>query len=262
MFVINIKLKIYSYETINAYFTSFFATHIFAQIYVPNGINGILNSTTGKIGIGKNNPTSLFDVYGVTNPSAMVSGPNGTLELGIATGNGAYAPYARTGNVILRVLGGINEEKGMLFNITNDLADGRSYFKFGDNKNGGWFSIYNNKKVSIDGLVGIGTSNPTMALEVNGKIRAKEIIVESGWADFVFSNDYTLPTLAEVESHIKEHGHLPDMPSEADVKENGIGLSEMNTKLLQKIEELTLYIIHSDKELKQLKKELDSLKKK
>lgn len=107
------------------------------------------------------------------------------------------------------------------------------------------------------GNVGIMVSNPTYQLEVNGTIRAKEVIVETGWADFVFRDDYKLPTLFEVESHIKKHGYLPDMPSEADVKEKGIGLSEMNTKLLQKIEELTLYVIQQNKEIQRLNFKID-----
>lgn len=237
----------------------FFCTNAFAQIYVPNGTSGVLNSTTGKVGIGKSDPTTLFEVYGASNPSVIVSSPNAKLEIGVATTNSGYASFARNGNVVLRILGGINEEKGMLFNLGNDLGDGRSYFKFGDERNGGWFSIYNNKKAIINGSVGIGTSNPSMPLEVNGKIRAKEIIVESGWADFVFNSDYYLPTLSEVESHINYHGSLPGMPTESEVKENGIGLSEMNTKLLQKIEELTLYMIQQNKEIERLSSKIETL---
>lgn len=239
-----------------------FCTHIFGQIYVPNGINGISTSTTGNIGIGTSSPDQgVLEVYKATNPDFVVRSPDAFFQIGIATGHGGYAAYARKGNAVLRIKGGINEEKGIVFHIPNNLGDGKSYFKFGDDRNGGWFSIYNNKKVNINGMVGIGTSNPTLPLEVNGTIRAKEIIVESGWADFVFKSDYKLPALFEVESHIKEHGHLPGMPSESEVKENGVALSEMNAKLLQKIEELTLYMIQYDKELNQMKKELDSLKK-
>jgi hypothetical protein len=108
--------------------------------------------------------------------------------------------------------------------------------------------------VTGKGNVGILVANPQYQLDVNGTIRAKEVIVETGWADFVFKDDYYLPTLFDVESHINKHGHLPDMPSEAEVKKNGIRLSEMNTKLLQKVEELTLYVIQLNKEIENLKK--------
>lgn len=117
-----------------------------------------------------------------------------------------------------------------------------------------WFVVANN------GKVGIGVSNPSNALDVNGTIRAKEVKVETGWADFVFAPDYQLPTLGEVESHIKEHKHLPGIPTEAEVKENGTNLGEMNVKLLQKVEELTLYMIQQNKEIEALKKEVQQLR--
>ncbi|MEP1489106.1 MAG: hypothetical protein ABJK28_11820 [Algibacter sp.] len=105
------------------------------------------------------------------------------------------------------------------------------------------------------GNVGIGTTNPgSWKLAVNGEIRAKEIKVETGWSDFVFYNNYKLPTLQEVENQIKEKGHLKDIPSAKEVKENGIFLGEMNSKLLQKIEELTLYTIQQEKQIKELNK--------
>lgn len=111
-------------------------------------------------------------------------------------------------------------------------------------------------KLSIlqSGNVGIGTTNPgAWKLAVNGNIRAKKVKVEAGWSDFVFYNDYNLPTLIEVENHIKLKGHLKDIPSAKEVAENGIFLGEMNAKLLQKIEELTLYTIQQQKEIERLK---------
>ena len=119
-------------------------------------------------------------------------------------------------------------------------------------------------KTIFDGVVGIGTTNPdpNFNLSVNGRIRSKEVKVEANWSDFVFYDDYKLRTLEEVEEHIKENGHLPEIPSEADVTENGINLGEMNAKLLMKIEELTLYMIDLNKEVKQLKSENQELKEK
>ncbi|HRB72612.1 MAG TPA: hypothetical protein PK776_12270, partial [Flavobacterium sp.] len=76
------------------------------------------------------------------------------------------------------------------------------------------------------------------------------------WADYVFESDYNLPTLQQVEKHIKEKGHLKDIPSAKEVEENGIELGEMNKLLLQKVEELTLYIIEMNKELQAVKSQL------
>ncbi len=110
--------------------------------------------------------------------------------------------------------------------------------------------------IKPDGNVGIGTVDPGIwKLAVNGNIRAKEIKVETGWSDFVFYNDYKLPTLQEVENHINEKGHLKDIPSAKEVQENGIFLGEMDSKLLQKIEELTLYTIEQEKKIKRLEEE-------
>lgn len=115
----------------------------------------------------------------------------------------------------------------------------------------------------MDGNVGVGVAQPTSKLDVNGTIRAKEVKIEAtGWADFVFSPDYQLKPLSEVENHIKAHKHLPDIPSETEVKENGISVGEMQTKLLQKIEELTLYVIEQDKKIAEQQKEIDNLKNK
>ncbi|MNG14892.1 hypothetical protein D3C84_986840 [compost metagenome] len=69
-----------------------------------------------------------------------------------------------------------------------------------------------------------------------------------------------MPTLQEVEKHINEKGHLENIPSEEEVLENGINLGEMNAKLLQKIEELTLYTIEQNKQIKQLKNENQNFK--
>jgi len=117
------------------------------------------------------------------------------------------------------------------------------------------------------GNLGIGTTLPTEKLEVNGKIRAREIKVEaSPWPDYVFAKDYHLPSLAEIEKHIKEKGHLPGIPTAAEVKANGINLGEMNAKLLQKIEELTLQLINQSKifesKLTAQQQEINKLKKK
>jgi len=100
----------------------------------------------------------------------------------------------------------------------------------------------------FEGNVGLGTLSPRERLSVNGKIRAHEIKVETAnWPDYVFAQDYQLPSLKETEKHIKEKGHLPGIPSAEEVKTNGVDLGEMNAKLLQKIEELTLHLIDQNK---------------
>ncbi|MNL34194.1 hypothetical protein D3C87_1561540 [compost metagenome] len=113
-----------------------------------------------------------------------------------------------------------------------------------------------------NGNVGIGTINPDTKLAVNGTVHSKEVKVDMiGWPDFVFKKEYDLPTLQEVEKHISEKGHLQNIPSEEEILKNGINLGEMNAKLLQKIEELTLYMIEMKKENNEIKKENKEMKK-
>ena len=108
----------------------------------------------------------------------------------------------------------------------------------------------------IDGNVAIGTTTvPTgHKLAVNGSIITTEVLVKLkvDWPDYVFKENYTLPTLKEVAKHIEEKGHLINIPSAEEVKVNGIELGEMNKLLLEKIEELTLYMIQQQKEIKNL----------
>lgn len=110
------------------------------------------------------------------------------------------------------------------------------------------------------GKVGIGTSTPDNKLDVLGIIRANEVIVETGWADYVFNEDYQLKPLDEVEAFIKENKHLPSVPSAANIQEKGAHVAELMTKMMEKIEELTLYSIQQKKEIDALKKRLDEKK--
>ncbi|MDQ0107423.1 hypothetical protein J2T02_002542 [Chitinophaga terrae (ex Kim and Jung 2007)] len=108
--------------------------------------------------------------------------------------------------------------------------------------------IANNKNV------GIGIDNPTYKLTVNGTIGARRVkVTQETWADYVFHPNYQLPSLASVEQFIKTNKHLPDIPSEKEVTEKGIDLGEINKLYLQKIEELTLYIIDLQKQINALK---------
>lgn len=110
--------------------------------------------------------------------------------------------------------------------------------------------------VANNGNVGIGTSNPTYKLSVNGNIRSKEVVVESGWADYVFEKDYQLTSLKETEEFILANKHLPGIPSAKEIQDNGLALGEVQKKMMAKIEELTLHLIALQKELELMKKKL------
>lgn len=111
--------------------------------------------------------------------------------------------------------------------------------------------------IKANGNVGIGTANPTVKLAVNGKINCKEVeVTMTGWSDFVFKPGYNLRSLTEVENFINTNKHLPDVPSEATVLSNGTSLGQMDAILLQKIEELTLYVIDLKKQNDELQKRI------
>ncbi|WBV61636.1 DUF4200 domain-containing protein [Chryseobacterium camelliae] len=114
-----------------------------------------------------------------------------------------------------------------------------------------------------NGNVGIGVSNPLNTLDVNGLIHAKEVKVDlQNWPDYVFKKEYDLKSLSEVEKFIKENGHLPNIDSATDMVKNGAKLGEMNVKLLEKIEELTLYTIEQNKQLKSQSEKIEILEEK
>lgn len=108
----------------------------------------------------------------------------------------------------------------------------------------------------VAGNIGVGvTDTKGYKLAVGGSMVTESIKVKlkTAWPDYVFAPAYKLPSLQEVEDHIKQHQHLPGMPSAKEVAAEGIDLGEMNRKLLQKVEELTLYIIELRKEVNALK---------
>lgn len=115
--------------------------------------------------------------------------------------------------------------------------------------------------IASNGNVGIGTGNPTFKLAVNGTIRAKEIRVETGWADYVFADDYQLRPLAEVEAFVKANKHLPEIPTATEIQTNGLDVAATTTKMMAKIEELTLYLIELKKENDALQARVQALEK-
>lgn len=196
-----------------------------------------------------------------------ISSPKDKLHIrsGMSGGN----PYENNGITIE------NSGRSILQFLTPNNQD--QYVMFGDSdmSNRAWVS-YNHaidemsfahymsvgKFTFYNGTVGIGTSDTKgFKLAVKGKIGSEEVQVNAPgyWPDFVFAPYYNLKSLSEVESFIEENNHLPDIPSEKEVKEKGINLGDMDAKLLQKIEELTLYVIELNKETKALKKKNEDL---
>jgi len=213
----------------------------------------------GRVGIGTVNPLNELDVNGSIRS-------NGDLQLGEdgVIGNWGSRLWFNHKNdntdpVFISRYNVAPDVSELRINI-GDWAEGRDKFSIG--YTGIDTSIFTSVfTVQLDGKVGIKTDHPQNELDVNGTIRAKEVKVESEWADFVFKKDYNLPTLEEVEQHIEENGTLPGVPSEKEVKANGVNLAETNVLLLQKIEELILYIIQQEKRMEVMEAKIDSMMK-
>lgn len=169
--------------------------------------------------------------------------------------------YAREGGTIFGTsisVYGIGANAG---HITGDLIGVYGYVSSGGTVDGRRWAGYFVGSTYVGGNLGILTENPTYPLTVNGTIRSKKVIVDTGWSDFVFEDDYSLMPLHQLDKFIEENKHLPEIPSAKEVEANGISLGEMDAKLLQKIEELTLYTIEQQKMIDELVKQNEELAK-
>lgn len=203
----------------------------------------------GKLGIGTETLTYPLNVAGDINITGGTLRINGAPFSGSQWVSSGANLYYTSGNIgigtanpsfRLHVAGDVNIQSGRL-RLDNFVAMERSTF--------GWGFLLP-ERVTIGNNF---STNLSYRLAVDGTIKAREVVVENNWSDFVFADDYNLRSLEEVEAFIKAHKHLPDIPSEKEVQGNGVSLGDTQAKLLQKIEELTLYVI-------QQKKELDALK--
>lgn len=247
------------------------------------GVYGKASSTGGTIGVYGNAASSGGISYGLYGSASSNSSSSAFGVYGSASGSGTnYAGYFSgrgyfSGNlgigtsnpdVKLHIYGGTDASPSSGgFLVTGGIT--AANIAIDDNEimarnNGLTSTLYLNNSggdlvmCTSSGNVMIGTATPAAGyiLSVDGKIMSEELKVQlSGdWPDYVFHDNYNLPSLQSLESSIKLNKHLPGMPSAADVKKDGIIVGQMQTKMMEKIEELTLYIISLQKQIDELKK--------
>lgn len=217
---------------------SFFINFSFAQ-WSTIGNNIYYN--TGNVGIGLAYPAEKLHVAGNIKLGYEGGGPNFGIEWYTSSwasgyGHKIYNTDPGTGWTDLRIAARHNS--------------------------GSWTDMMT---FTSTGNIGIGTTNPgTFKLAVEGKIGAREVRVtlQNPWPDYVFHKKYTLLPLSELEKFIHLNNHLPNIPSAQQIKEGGgVDLGDISTKLLEKIEELTLYVIELKKENTEIKKQIENFKK-
>lgn len=256
-----------------------------------------INGTNGNIGVNLTSPTEMVDVNGNVKATRGIFTNSSNISTFASTALRNKECQVFSGGTLLDAVENARIFNLYDFPTSNlnpngpstylDIED-RGYYtrmSFGatqnsDSKFALWdktqtenFTVYDNGNNTIsltmpkaNSYVGIGTTSftdgvDTYHLSVKGNIRANRVKVYTTWADFVFEDDYNLPTLPEVEKYINDNGHLKDIPSAAEVDSKGIELGEMNKLLLQKVEELTLYMIEQNKVNAQQAQQIEDLKK-
>jgi hypothetical protein len=262
---------------LNPYFSHFTTDrplHYFDKTITVNGAIGSYNSDlklqaaratqmtitkNGNVGIETSSPS---DKLHISNGNLSITNPKGGIKI-IPWKSSLVKWNIDDGPVI-------GSTNNIIYFYTENTGDAGSWNtlrcsgvqavnEINDQTNATYSSDFLN--LSVNGKNVYVVSNQGYA-KLEGKFTATEIEVKPNvWSDFVFKKDYNLLSLHEVSQYIADHGHLPDVPSEKDVLEEGINLGEMNALLLQKIEELTLYTIEQQKLIEKQSEKIRHLEK-
>ena len=212
-----------------------------------------------RIGTTANNTGRLL-----VNNSNKVFGSNATALRVQSTNNGSENTY---GILVSGSNSGTGSTYGIFSTVNNNSSTRSAYGVYTsatDSKDWGLYSIGRNY---INGDLRINTQedpyNGAYALIINGRMISEEVLIQNSnsWPDYVFDESYSLMPLEELEKSIQENHHLPNIPPAKELEENGVPVGEIQIKMMEKIEELTLYVIQQQKEINALKKKLDQINK-
>ncbi|UTX48311.1 cell wall anchor protein [Chryseobacterium sp. MA9] len=235
-----------------------------------NPSNNFIGTTDNNPIVFKQNNQQIFKLDGQSINIGSGAPGTGNLQLALSPCNSCYSGWAKPNDGVMRLLGGhnlnIHMDNDNVIDPNSDTStpnsSGISRVRFSDAVHKSLMVLFNTGKVTVGTDQYDNDSN--FIFYVSKGIKAEQIKVENpatnGWADYVFKKGYKLRSLEDVEKHISEKGHLPNIPSAKEVEKEGINLGEMDAKLLEKIEELTLYSIEQNKQLKSQSEEIKELK--
>jgi hypothetical protein len=212
-----------------------------------NTSSAVMQITNGNVGIGTATPTTKLAVDGDISIVNNFAG-----KIGFNTQD-SFVDASTTGSIAHYGMSLVQETSQPM--VTQSGFFGMKFYTDGSER----------MRLLRNGNIGIGTATPDEKLTVKGKIHTNEVRVDvlaPIVPDYVFEADYKLKNLSEVAAFIQENKHLPEVPSAKEMEQNGLMLAEMNLKLLKKIEELTLYAIEQNKEIKALQERLAKIETK
>ncbi|MEO8149703.1 MAG: hypothetical protein ABI723_18840 [Bacteroidia bacterium] len=242
------------------------------------GTNPMVITQNDYVGIGTATPTYTLDVQGKTVSPSFYNINSKVNYVGTSDIRGieSYSVTADGWGLGIEAAGGFY---GGLFNGYGGTYTGGVYGVYGSatgtagtrygvygtaSNTGGpaWAGYFTGNTYAGNLCVGTTTASSGYTLTVGGKIIATEVRVQlMPFPDYVFDKNYKLRSVYEVEEFINQYKHLPGMPTACDVEDNGMAVGEMQGKLVEKVEEQTLYIIQMQKQIDELKKEIQALKK-